>query len=122
VLLVFLVVTAAAVVGGRRPALPGAVAGAVLLNWFFTPPFGAPTVEDPTQLVVLGGYLAVRGPELFAADLRVLRSFADAAANALQGRRLASRAAEAVHLEAADRMRTALLAGVGHDLRTPLAA
>jgi two-component system, OmpR family, sensor histidine kinase KdpD len=66
--------------------------------------------------------LAVRGPELFAADVRVLESFAEAAASALQRRRLSRRAAEAARLEAADRVRTALLAAVGHDLRTPLAA
>jgi two-component system sensor histidine kinase KdpD len=36
--------------------------------------------------------------------------------------RLADEAAEAAPLAAADRMRTALLAAVGHDLRTPLSA
>jgi two-component system sensor histidine kinase KdpD len=65
--------------------------------------------------------LSVRGPALFGEDQRVLRSFAEAAATALEGRRLAVRAAEAAQFEAADRMRTALLAAVGHDLRTPLA-
>jgi two-component system sensor histidine kinase KdpD len=75
------------------------------------------TVPSGTGLM-----LRVRGPELFAADRRVLASFADAAAGALQGRRVAARAAEAAQLEAADRMRTSLLAGVGHDLRTPLAS
>ena len=201
--------------------LPGAVAGALLLNWFLTPPYGTLVVDSGEQVVVLAVYLGVavavswvvdlaarrtaeaararaeaealsgagrgrprrapdrcptllaqvragvrdargraaragrrrlgrwsrpaararpaaderelrvpagddlllrvRGPELFAADRRVLASFADAAAGALEGRRLAERAAEAAQLEAADRMRTALLAGVGHDLRTPLA-
>ena len=66
--------------------------------------------------------LLVRGPALFGEDQRVLRSFAQAAATALQGRRLAARAEEAARLEAADRMRAALLAAVGHDLRTPLAS
>jgi two-component system sensor histidine kinase KdpD len=65
--------------------------------------------------------LLVRGPPLFGEDQRVLRSFAEAAATALEGRRLAVRAAEAAQFEAADRMRSALLAAVGHDLRTPLA-
>jgi two-component system sensor histidine kinase KdpD len=65
--------------------------------------------------------LLVRGPALFGEDQRVLRSFAEAAATALEGRRLAVRAAEAAQFEAADRMRSALLAAVGHDLRTPLA-
>jgi K+-sensing histidine kinase KdpD len=220
VLLVLLLVVASALLGGLRVALPGAVAGVLVLNWFFTPPFGTLIVDSPEQVLVLvvfvlvaGGVssvvdvaarrnaearraraeaealsglagatlaehrtltdvldqvrsvfgmreaalvervdgrwaevearsdepavegeteltvpsgddllLRVRGPELFAADRRVLASFADAAAGALQGRRVAARAAEAAELEAADRMRTSLLAGVGHDLRTPLAS
>ena len=78
---------------------------------------------DEVELQVPAGphlVLSVRGPALFAADRRVLASFAGAAASALQGRRLAERASAARELEAADRMRTALLAAVGHDLRTPL--
>jgi two-component system, OmpR family, sensor histidine kinase KdpD len=220
VLLVLALVVAAALLGGMRIALPGAVAGALLLNWFLTPPYGTLLIESGEQVVVLAVYLGVavavswvvdlaarrtaeaararaeaealsglagaalaehqtlsdllaqarqvfgmreaallerdggswvvveasgetardagehelrvpagsdlvlrvRGPELFAADRRVLTSFADAAAGALTARRLAERAAEAAQLEAADRMRTTLLAGVGHDLRTPLAS
>ena len=55
--------------------------------------------------------LRVRGPELFAADRRVLASFADAAAGALQGRRLAARAAEAASSRRPTGCATALLAG-----------
>lgn len=78
---------------------------------------------DEVELQVPAGphlVLSVRGPALFAADRRVLASFAGAAASALQGRRLAEGASAARELQAADRMRTALLAAVGHDLRTPL--
>ena len=219
VLLVLALVVAGALLGGIRVALPGAVAGALLLNWFLTPPFGTLLIDSSEQVVVLAVYLGaavavswvvelaarrtaeaararaeaealsglagaamarsqtvadlltqvrevfgmreaallerdgggwavvevsgssaplsdenelrvpagsdllmrVRGPQLFAADQRVLTSFAEAAAGALVTHRLADRASEAARLEAADRMRTALLAGVGHDLRTPLA-
>lgn len=79
---------------------------------------------DEVELRVAAGsdlVLAVRGRPLFAQDTAVLATFAEAAATALEGRRLAERASGAAQLEAADRMRTALLAAVGHDLRTPLA-
>ena len=63
-----------------------------------------------------------RGPELFAEDQRVLHAFSAAAETAYEGRRLSARAREAGTLAAIDRQRTALLAAVGHDLRTPLAS
>jgi two-component system sensor histidine kinase KdpD len=80
---------------------------------------GSAEMDDVEQSVSAGdARLVVRGPELFAEDRRVLQAFAEAAATALAGRRLAEQASAA---EAVDRLRTALLAAVGHDLRTPLA-
>ncbi|HEU5356221.1 MAG TPA: ATP-binding protein [Actinocrinis sp.] len=66
--------------------------------------------------------IALRGRTLPVEDQRVLTAFAAQATAALERRRLARSAAEAETLAAADRMRTALLAAVSHDLRTPLAA
>ena len=65
--------------------------------------------------------LVGRGPALFAEDQRVLQAFAAAAQTAYEGRRLSEKAREAGELATVDRQRTALLAAVGHDLRTPLA-
>ena len=62
-----------------------------------------------------------RGPPQFAEDQRVLRAFAAASETAYEGRRLNEQARQARELAAVDRQRTALLAAVGHDLRTPLA-
>jgi K+-sensing histidine kinase KdpD len=220
VLLMLLAVVIGALLGGLRAALPAAAAGVLLLNWYFTPPYGSFDVARTEQLVVLIVFLAValavsalvalavrrtaeaamsraeaaalsglagaalsrqetlpgllervrtlfglsevallerageewrvaevvgagtvaaddvqqdvdagpllrlrlRGPELIGRDQRLLTSFAQAAATAMEGRRLAERAAAAASLEAADRARVALLAAVGHDLRTPLSA
>jgi two-component system sensor histidine kinase KdpD len=52
----------------------------------------------------------------------VLGAFAAYAAVALEQQRLAAEAEAAKPIAAADRMRTALLAAVSHDLRTPLAS
>jgi two-component system sensor histidine kinase KdpD len=65
--------------------------------------------------------LVLRGRPLPAADRRVLAAFAAHVAAALDRARLAEVAAEVEPVRAADRMRTALLAAVSHDLRTPLA-
>ncbi|MFF3442069.1 DUF4118 domain-containing protein [Streptosporangium sp. NPDC002721] len=66
--------------------------------------------------------LAIRGRLLEASDRRVLEAFAAEAAVALRQDRLAAEAEQARPLAEADRMRTALLAAVSHDLRTPLAS
>ncbi|MFF1799138.1 sensor histidine kinase, partial [Kitasatospora sp. NPDC058263] len=77
------------------------------------------TTEVPVGADAL---LALTGRRLPAADQRVLTAFAAHVAAALERDRLAVAAAEVEPIRAADRMRTALLAAVSHDLRTPLAA
>jgi two-component system sensor histidine kinase KdpD len=66
--------------------------------------------------------LALHGRTLPAADRRVLGAFAAYVAVALEQQRLTAEAEAARPIAAADRMRTALLAAVSHDLRTPLAS
>jgi two-component system sensor histidine kinase KdpD len=63
--------------------------------------------------------LVAAGPELFAEDRRLLGQLAAAAARTLEATRQADQAAQ---LAEVDRVRTAILAAVGHDLRTPLAS
>lgn len=84
-----------------------------------------PDVE-PTDTVLLVRVtdalaLQVAGRALDDDDRRVLAAFATSAASAFSAEQLAKQAAEAERLAAVDQLRTALLSGVGHDLRTPLA-
>ncbi len=66
--------------------------------------------------------LALHGPAVSASDRRVLGAFAAYAGVALEQQRLSAEAEAARPIAEADRMRTALLAAVSHDLRTPLAS
>ncbi len=221
VLVFLLAVVGVALVGGLWPALAAAVAGSVLLNYFFTPPTGTFTISERNNVLALAAFVAVatmvsavvdlaarrtsqaarasaeaevlstlagdvlrgepalpalldrvretfglrsatllertpdgwrevasagpepcrrpadgdvevpvgedltlalRGRPLAAEDRRLLTAFAVQAAVALRQRRLAEAAARAEPLAAVDRTRTALLAAVSHDLRSPLAS
>jgi two-component system sensor histidine kinase KdpD len=66
--------------------------------------------------------LYLRGPELPASDRRILGAFLSQIESAVQQRALTTEAETMRPVAEADRLRTALLAAVGHDLRRPLAA
>ena len=66
--------------------------------------------------------LALSGRLLGSSDRAVLGAFAAQAQALLERDELARNAALAARLEASERLRDALLAAVGHDLRTPLAS
>ncbi|MPY57545.1 sensor histidine kinase [Streptomyces spongiae] len=79
--------------------------------------------EDADVDVPAGDHmaLALTGRVLPAEDRRVLAAFAAQAAVVLDRRRLKHEADQAKELAEGNRIRTALLAAVSHDLRTPLA-
>lgn len=97
--------------------------------------FGMDTVElapeacvtggatDPALVVAAGpeAFLVLRGRTLPSSERRVLAAFAAHVGAAVERARLAEVAAEVEPIKAADRLRTALLRAVSHDLRTPLA-
>ncbi|MFI6295882.1 DUF4118 domain-containing protein [Nonomuraea sp. NPDC050790] len=85
-------------------------------------PCTTPSGGDTDVVIEEDLVLAARGGLLDAADRRVLESFAAEIAVALRQQRLKEEAEQARPLAEADRMRTALLAAVSHDLRTPLAS
>lgn len=66
--------------------------------------------------------LVLRGHPLAAADRRIVEAFAAQAAVAHRQERLTEQAATVGTLSEVDKLRTALLSAVSHDLRTPLAS
>jgi two-component system, OmpR family, sensor histidine kinase KdpD len=102
---------AAAVPAGWSPV---AAAGA-------RPP-GAPA--EATEVLPLSEHevLALRGPGLAAEDREILAGFAAQLSAVLESDRLHAEAAGVGALARANQLRSALLAAVSHDLRTPLAS
>jgi two-component system, OmpR family, sensor histidine kinase KdpD len=104
--------------GGRR----GPVTGWTPVATSGGPELARPEDADVDMPVTDGLTLALRGRALPASDRRILGAFAAYAAAALEQQRLSAEAEAARPIAEADRMRTALLAAVSHDLRTPLAS
>ncbi|WP_206054033.1 sensor histidine kinase [Nocardioides iriomotensis] len=106
-LLFLLLVVTTAILGGLGPALLAGGLGALLLNFFFTKPFHTFRIHEASDIVAVLVFAAVAVMVSWVVDLASRRAEA---------------VREAAELEAGNRLRTALLAAVGHDLRTPLAA
>lgn len=114
-LLYLLAIVVVAAVGGLVPGVLAAVLAFGLAYWFFTPPFHTFEVHGKDAIVDLLVFGFVAGIVSALVELAAL----DRAASQ---RQLAEQTARARELAAADRVRSALLAAVGHDLRTPLAS
>lgn len=111
---------------GSKPALLAAVLGMLSFNFFFLPPYHTFTIADPQNWIALIAF--------FAAALAVgqLSAHAKRQANEAESgraeiRRLYEdlqeafeRASEAEALKKSERMKSALLDAVTHDIRTPL--
>jgi len=85
---------------------------------------GPTQADGPAALdvTVAGGYrLLGLGPQRMAEDPGFVESLASAAVRSYESDRMESEQRRAEQLAAVDQARTALLASVGHDLRTPLA-
>jgi two-component system sensor histidine kinase KdpD len=109
----------------------GVAAAAVLRRegdgWRVESSAGEPVPERPEMgdlQVPLDGdeQLVLVGPGLDPDDLSLLEAFTGQLSLALESRQLRAEAALATGLAEADRLRTALLAAVSHDLRTPLSS
>jgi two-component system sensor histidine kinase KdpD len=125
-LALLLIVLFAATGWGSRPALLAALLGVISLNFFFLPPVHTFTIADPQNWVAMAAFLitALVAGELSA---RVKRRAEEAEAGRRELERLyneyrvaAERARQAEVFEQSERLKSALLDAVTHDLRTPL--
>lgn len=125
-LVLMLIVLFAARRYGSPSASTAAVAGTLALNYFFIPPTGTFTVADRLNVVALGVFLVVA---LTVGELsaRVRRRAAEAEESRREAERLLrefeiafDRDADAEALRRSDRLKSALVDAVTHELRTPI--
>jgi two-component system sensor histidine kinase KdpD len=134
-LLLVVPVLAAALVGGRWPAVATAVFAAAGFTLGFIPPVGSLRIDLPEDTVALGVFLVValvagtlvareadrrRVAEQRAAEINQM--YVEYQRVVAEREVLAADAARVSVLEEIDRQRSMLLRSVSHDLRTPLAS
>ncbi len=103
-LLFLLLVVAVSAVGGIWPALAAAVAGFLLVNWFFTPPVHTFTIAEGENLLALSVFLAVAAVVSTFVSLAARRA-ADAAHDRAEAEALAQLAGSSPTRDLLDRLR-----------------
>jgi len=111
---------------GSRPAVVASLLGVVCFNFFYLPPVGTLVINDPDNWIALVAFLvtAFTAGQLSA---RAKRRAEEADAGRREIERLYTELQEAFEqssqaraLKQSERLKTALLDAVTHDLRTPL--
>jgi K+-sensing histidine kinase KdpD len=111
---------------GSRPAVLASLLGVVCFNFFYLPPVGRLHIENPDNWIAFFAFLitAATAGQLWA---RARRQAEAAEAGRREIERLYTelqdafeRASQAKALEQSERLKSALLDAVTHDLRTPL--
>ncbi|HUE82045.1 MAG TPA: ATP-binding protein [Pyrinomonadaceae bacterium] len=127
-LALLVVVLFSATLWGSGPAVLASVLGMLSFNFFFLPPLHTWTIEDPHNWVALAAFLitALTAGQLSA---RAKKRAEEAETGRQEIRRLYEelqtafeRASHAEALKQSERLKSALLDAVTHDIRTPLTA
>jgi K+-sensing histidine kinase KdpD len=125
-LVLVLIVLFTATIWGSGPAVVASLIGVVFLNFFFLPPVGTLHIQDPHNWIALFVFLvtAVTTGQLSA---RAKRRAAEAEQGRVEIERLYrelqttfEESSHAKALKQSEKLKTALLEAVTHDLRTPL--
>jgi two-component system sensor histidine kinase KdpD len=125
-LVLVLIVLFTATVWSSGPAVVASLVGVVCLNFFFLPPVGTLSIQDPHNWIALFVFLvtAVTAGQLSA---RAKKRAAEAESGRIEIERLYrelqtsfEESSHAKALKQSEKLKTALLEAVTHDLRTPL--
>ena len=115
-----------AIAFGRKPALLASVFGMFGFNFFFLPPYHTLTIADPQNWVALSAFF-ITALAVGQLSARAKRRAEEAEAGRREVRRLYDelqeafeRASEAEAIKRSERLKSALLDAVTHDIRTPL--
>jgi two-component system sensor histidine kinase KdpD len=108
-----------AILFGRRPALLSSLLAAFSLNFFFLPPYNTLTVAEPENWLALAVFLIVA---LTVGQLSAIaKRRADTAEKLYADLQTAfEQASEAEAIRRSEKIKSALLDAVTHDIRTPL--
>ena len=125
-LALLLAVLFAAIAFGSKPALAASVLAMLCFNFFFLPPYHTLTIADPQNWVALTAFF-ITALTVGQLSARAKRRAEEAEAGRVDNRRLYDelreafeRASEAEAIKRSERLKSALLDAVTHDIRTPL--
>ena len=125
-LALLLVVVFVAIFWGSKPALLASMLGMLSFNFFFLPPYHTFTIADPQNWVALAAFF-ITALAVGQLSARARQRAEEAEAGRIEIRRLYDglqsafeRASEAEALKKSERLKSALLDAVTHDIRTPL--
>ena len=121
-----LVVLFAAILWGSKPALIASILGMLGFNFFFLPPFHTFTIADPQNWVALAVFF-ITALTVGQLSARARRRATEAEAQKSEIKQLYEDlqtafdlASEAEAVKRSERLKSALLDAVTHDIRTPL--
>jgi two-component system sensor histidine kinase KdpD len=115
-----------AIYEGSKPAFFASILGVLSFNFFFLPPYHTFTIADPQNWVALTAFF-ITALGVGQLSARAKRRAEEAEEGKIEIRRLYDelqeafdRASEAEAIKRSERLKTALLDAVTHDIRTPL--
>src|SRR5437016_5653619 len=121
-----LIVLFVAILGRSGPALIASLLAMLCFNFFFLPPFHTFTIADPQNWVALAAFF-ITALAVGQLSARARQRAEEAEAGRIEIRRLYDglqsafeRASEVEALKKSERLKSALLDAVTHDIRTPL--